>query len=718
MKVAVIIRGLMRTYDVTKNSLIKNVLIPNDADLFVYTYDVSGSSSIPLSADTTVKLNEYKFSKEYGEQDKLGENVTPESLKKAYGKYLKAFWIVPNDKNLQNKIGKDIQGVQKIGFDTNRIYSAYYTTTQSVKSFDLWCKTHKKKYDAVILMRPDLQIYSQILVNKMDLNEIHIPDNGGNINMCGKTEIYEVLSYKNVERCEYIPYKTKYFTDQFMISSYENIMRLKNFYSSLLIYENRGFPTAHPESVMFYHMAYLPNIPVALEHIEYEILRNNYVPEQSLINPKGKQITVQDCMPEKKYFSLKKIYLDKNNQKIAKYSDKYGKYKNCFLYPLSLVGQWFLSPLKMVKYAIVLKKLNRNLYNIDKEYVDLTPYQLDVLFSEYEDLVELVPNFYDKIKNICKDNEYNLILTYHMGDIFFTAAHCEQFQKTHKHKLHFIVRPSQEIILKLLNITNYTVCDFDEYIDPYIAHKVQDKTTYGYVKMRICEAFFNTVPTLDAPFVVSIKNNYYLEKMLHKHHNYPVNFFHEWGLCLGFDNKGKSFDHEINIPEMSKDLKKKLEMISPLDKMVLFAPETRSDTMFDVNFWNYIASIITEAGYTIILNTTDRLFNINNAIKIDMSFSDLIALGYRCHSVFSIRSGLCDVLYKKGKNLYVFYTKERWKSRRWGEKKKNYISINTLFKLPRNNKVNEIILGKQKQKICWNGIDISSKIRRYMENMK
>lgn len=714
MKTAVILRGLMRTFDITKNSLIQNILIPNKADLFIYTYDVSGTSSIPLSADTTEKLNEYKFTNEYGKQDNLGKNITEELLKQAYGDFLKASWVIPNDDRLKNKISEDTRTVQKIGFDTNRIYSAYYTTTQAVKHFDLWCKKHNIKYDAVILMRPDLQIYSKLFVKKMNMNEINIPDNGGNINICGKTEIYEVLSYKNVDRCEYIPYKTKYFTDQFLISSYKNIVRLKNFYNSLPEYENRGFPTAHPESVMFYHMAYLPNIPVKLQHIEYEILRNNYVAEQSLINPQGKNIICNNITGA--YRSFKQIIKEEKNRKIVKYTDKYINNKNYFLSPWKLLYKYISSPFSMIKYFLKLKKIKHKIFNIDKNWIDLNLYQLDTIFYKYKNLSSLVPNFYDKIKNICKDNEYNLVLTYHMGDIFFTAAHYKQFENIYNHKLHFIVRPSQEIILKLLNITNYTVCDFDSYIDPFISDKVEDKITYGYVKMMICETVLNTTPIIREPFVISIKNNYYLEKMLNKHNNYPINFFQEWGLCLGFDNKARKFNTILNIPDISKDLKEKLSTISAIDKIVLFAPETRSDTMFDVSFWNNLASIITKEGYSIVVNTTNRTFNINNAVKVDMCFSDLVALGYQCHSVFSIRSGLCDILYKKGKNLYVFYTKERWKSWRWGRKKKNYISLNNLFQLPKNNKVNEIVIGRKKQNIVWNNINISDIINEYLKN--
>lgn len=716
MKVAVIIRGFMRTFEVTKKSLIKNVLAPNNADLFVYTYDVCGNSSIPLSANTTIKLNEYKFTDEYGKQDGFGESITEEALRRAYGNYLKCFWIVKNDAYFKSKIAEDTKNVQKIDFDTNRIYSAYYTTTQAIKKFDLWCKEHGCHYDAVILMRPDLHIYSKVLVNNMCMKEINVPDNGGNINICGKTEIYEVLSYKNVERCEYIPYKEKYFTDQFLISSYENIIRLKSFYDSLPKYERRGFPTAHPESVMFYHMAYLPDVPVKLQHIHYEILRTNYIPVQSIINPMGENINFVEKTSqnndEKPYICLKSLKIAKINAKLICCTDKYVKIKNIFLPPLETVFKWAVAPVRLIKYMIKIGVLNMKLKNTEKKYVDLASYQLDYLFSEYKNTQNFVPNFYNEIKNICKSDQYNLILTYHMGDIFFTAYNYKCFEKKYNRPLHFIVRPSQEIVLKLLKIKNYTVFDFDRYIDPYLSNMFEDKTTYGYVKMMICENVLNTVPTIGEPFVVSIKNNYYLEEMLCKHRNYPINFFHEWGLCLGFDNKAKKIDTKLDIPEISKNTREELERISSLNKIVVFAPETRSDTMFDVNFWNSLASSITKKGYSIIVNTTDRCFNIDGGIKIDMSFSDLVALCHHCHSVFSIRSGLCDILFQKGKNLYVFYTKGRWKSGRWGKNKKKYISINNLFKLPRRNRVNEIIIDRKLPKIMWNGIDLGQGLKK------
>lgn len=709
MNIAVIARGFMRTYNVTKDALIKNVLSPNNADLFIYTYETCGASKIPQTVKSTVELNNYKYTREYCLQDEEGEKITYEKLQKVYGKYLKKSWIINLSQKEKDLIKNDVKNVLSIGFDLERIYTSYYITTCAISSFVSWCKEHNKIYDAVILIRPDLHIYSKISIKDFNLSNISIPDTGGNINMSGKTELYEVLSYKNVSRCEYIPYKTMYFSDQFLISSFDNIARLTTFYSALKKYENRGFPTAHPESVMFYHCAFLPKIKVDIKHIEYEILRTNYIQKQNLITATNRNLEVKSEYNKQEYTSYKKRYLEKNQIKFDNEERKIKRYRSRFMSPINKFCDWLLSPIKLT-YHIIRQYFYIFQKKIFANYSDLSKFQLDYLFYDFTHLIEKVPNFALQLQKICKPNQFNLILTYHMGDVLFTAAHYHEFEKHFRHQLHFIVRPSQKVILDILNIKNYTICDFDKYIDPYISEQIDDKVTLGYVKIMIMENIFSDIPLLNIPFVVGIKNNNYLEKQLSKHKNYPINFFHEWSLCLGFDNKNIDKLLNINIPKLSVKTLKEINKIADIKKIVILAPETRSDIMFDISFWNKLAEVIHKQGYTIILNTTDKDFNINYATKVDMNFSDLIALSYECDTVFSIRSGLCDILFKKGKNLYVFYTKERWNTKRWGRNKKNYISINKIFNLKGDKKVNEIVIG-EKKKIMWHGINLSDIIQ-------
>lgn len=298
-KVAVAMYGYMRTYKVTSRSLIKNVLAPNQADLFVYCFDNEGSSSVPLH---TSDINDYKY-KNASKQDMLGEPITPERLCKTYGKYLRDYKII--NLNAQKFINDtycipQIDGLPKV----ERIYSCYYNITNAIKLVKNFSEKNNINYDALILIRPDLQFYTMVDVNLLDLEKVTIPYIGGNIEMQAKTPIYYCAGYKNVERCEYIPYHTIPFSDQFIISSYKNMVLLDNLYDCLPEYADRCFPTYHSESTIYYHLAFLNNLKVNIEKFDYEILRTNYIDKENSF-----QIVCNNCKDE--IMTLEKKYKDK-----------------------------------------------------------------------------------------------------------------------------------------------------------------------------------------------------------------------------------------------------------------------------------------------------------------------------------------------------------------------------------------------------------------------
>ena len=76
---------------------------------------------------------------------------------------------------------------------------------------------------------------------------------------------------------------------------------------------------------------------------------------------------------------------------------------------------------------------------------------------------------------------------------------------------------------------------------------------------------------------------------------------------------------------------------------------------FPVEFWNTIAEQVHAHGYTIIVNSKKcEIKHGMSAYDLDLSLSDVVALGLSCAYVFSLRSGLCDVLVGAGEKLYAF----------------------------------------------------------------
>ena len=333
--------------------------------------------------------------------------------------------------------------------------------------------------------------------------------------------------------------------------------------------------------------------------------------------------------------------------------------------------------------------------------------------KNYNYLIKKVPDFKDDLLKLCKKDQYNIMLNYHIGDTFVTMSFYKELQESLQKPIHFFVNPSQEIVMKLYNYKNYTIINLDNFINPYIKKYFKNKIKYEYFKFTVFEHFFKDELCLNIPILIS--SNRILCSNIIKQYGKSKNFLQGWAYQLGLNIE--KVDFNINYPTLSEEAENKIKIIAPLNKIVLFAPEARSDYMFDKKFWNILAKKIMQQGFIIIENITNQENHIEGAINIDLKLEDVIALGYSCHSVFAIRSGLTDVLAGKGKDLYVLYRKERWND--------GYYSFRKFFNIKDNNYPNEIILDEKLQpKLIWNNIDLLNNISKklfyisYLEILK
>jgi hypothetical protein len=131
------------------------------------------------------------------------------------------------------------------------------------------------KYDAVMIARPDIAFYTRINTNKMDLALLNVPLTGGNWSMTGRAEHYFAMSYRNAKRAEFIPFHSIVFSDQAIISSFDNMAPLADLYETLGEYDARGVPTCHPETTLYYHLGYSRGIKSRPSGIIHEIIRSD-----------------------------------------------------------------------------------------------------------------------------------------------------------------------------------------------------------------------------------------------------------------------------------------------------------------------------------------------------------------------------------------------------------------------------------------------------------
>ena len=299
-----------------------------------------------------------------------------------------------------------------------------------------------------------------------------------------------------------------------------------------------------------------------------------------------------------------------------------------------------------------------------------------------------VPNFLYKLTNLSKQGFLNQVMQRHIGDTYILCALKSQIEAKYEAPIHYIIKPSHEIVMKMYGITNYTIFDMDSYIIPYVKDYIKDPLFLEWFLWDYYNSFISSVPAVNNLFIVSETNSFFAN-YYNKHNDYFKSFIHYWAIAVGLDiNKIDIINTNINVPE---SLIAKIGNID-FNKTILLAPEARSDRMFNKHIWDTICQNLKQKGFIVYENVLDIKNHINGAISLNVTPEELVAFGMNCHSVISIRSGLCDLLSSKGKNLYVLYSLNRI----WQHHNKRFLSMKLTYRFKKFNLPKEIIIDKKR----------------------
>ncbi len=310
--------------------------------------------------------------------------------------------------------------------------------------------------------------------------------------------------------------------------------------------------------------------------------------------------------------------------------------------------------------------------------------------------------FYEYCKNLCKPNEYNLILHKHLGDLVYAVAAKDDFEKKYKAPLHFIVREQHVFLLKMYGITNYTIANFDKLIKENVVIKLDKffnleptSKEIDWLENDTFLSMFSSLPIIGQPFICDSLYN-----KLFENKNYNESRFRR---NLGLEQNKNNIP--TNIPELKLETVKEIENISKLSNIVLIAPEAKFAEEFPAELWEILIKDLHKNGFTVFINSKSNKYkNTYSVYDFDLTLKDVIALAYKCAAVFSIRSGLCDVLVGLKEKLYVIYPA-------------NMIDqigdINNLFNV--NDSVNEIrIYDFKLSEMYFNGFNYSENINIFL----
>lgn len=223
-----------------------------------------------------------------------------------------------------------------------------------------------------------------------------------------------------------------------------------------------------------------------------------------------------------------------------------------------------------------------------------------------------------------------------IGDTMILAGYKKEIEKKYKVSLSYIIKPQYESVMKLYGISDYKVVpDMDSLNWDTLADKA-DKPELGKVFLghpvfypeyrKMYECLRNKC--LDVDFLT---------------------FFRQF---LGLPVTAK-FEFPKNKPVLSNQAKQILKS-KDLSKTVLICPEASSCPQLPRTFWEETITDAKKHGFDVLINT-DANLGFKGVTSIFLSIADTIALASNCKCVYSLRSGLCDVMAPFCKDMVVYY---------------------------------------------------------------
>lgn len=214
-------------------------------------------------------------------------------------------------------------------------------------------------------------------------------------------------------------------------------------------------------------------------------------------------------------------------------------------------------------------------------------------------------------------------------------------------KIHLIVKPSHEVILRMYDDSAYTLAK-TVHSNPHLSPTLTTIAKHHPHPQKGC--FYVAHPDFFPHF-----KQLFSDMQTGLPHIPFLSWYRQFfGLP---DNSVFSFPK--HYPSISPALQDRFQKLAPqisLDQTVLILPEAMTVTEFPRVFWEALIQQQKKLGYCVISNITNpSMPHFSGVPNIDLSLEELVALSLACKEVFAIRSGICDLIFSKQEHLHVFY---------------------------------------------------------------
>lgn len=237
---------------------------------------------------------------------------------------------------------------------------------------------------------------------------------------------------------------------------------------------------------------------------------------------------------------------------------------------------------------------------------------------------------------VANPQKANLVSPIAIGDTMILAGFKKEIEKKFKVSLLYIIKPQYVSIMEMYGIRDYKIVPNMDSIDWDLVEDKADTPQIG-------KLYFGH-PT----FYQEYQSLY--DSLRYK--RLDINFLTFFKKFLNLPAQAE-FKLPITPPTLSAEGKNAIENM-PLDKVVLFFPEAASCPELPLEFWIEKIQKVKQQGYHVFINSKEK-YDIEDTANIFLSVKDTIALACQCHAVYSLRSGMCDVIAPFCKNLTVYY---------------------------------------------------------------
>jgi glycosyltransferase involved in cell wall biosynthesis len=239
------------------------------------------------------------------------------------------------------------------------------------------------------------------------------------------------------------------------------------------------------------------------------------------------------------------------------------------------------------------------------------------------------------VESLIKDDCINWVSNVALGDTFIWAGLRRALEEKYQAPIHFIIKPQYEIVMKMYHLDNYSIfADFDVIewdLLKRCPYPMKGKLFMGH------PAFYS-------------EQRYMYDAL--RYRRIATDFMRYLKEFAGLEADA-SVEEPTWYPELSDEAIGRLREC-PVEKVAIMSVEANSCTNYGKQFWEELACELSGEGLKVIINTVSD-FTCKHAESWNLSLSDVVALSVRCHGVYAVRSGLCDVIHGCCRKLHIYY---------------------------------------------------------------